>query len=1390
MIMVAPETCNLLAASLSSSCRDTEYVTSRQKRMGKSNLCSPNLTYAGLPSKKGGNVMGNRNWAMINSGATFEALAGRLVFFEDPKAAIFGRRGKDGGQDMRSGDGTLVFQAKHHVDATAAMAIADAKKEAKKIMAYRKEGHDRYQQWKDVTHWRLVTNASFNPTDLEKWKTQVVPLFEEQGLNADCWGRPKLDALLDKYPEVERSFFQNEVRVFLTLPEVRERFRMQSPFLQYGVDTGFFGRENELAEIHRFLSSDSIFLVVHGVGGIGKTRLLIEACEEIAAEGSWQVLWANTETMLSSGTWFEGIVPERPTLLVVDDLRVERLLRVITEQLLGRAAGWKIAVVVRSPRDSAFRWLSRPGLERSVWELFIDALTSKAAEKMCADLLSVGPLASRSEQWRNAVARDLAARFSGHPVWMTLAIHLLEGDGDLSKIPQTADKLAEEYLEDIIRLQEEFPQDQVLSLLRWVALFGTVNCESEAEVGLLREGSGIDTDTTVRRMLESLVEHGGLTRRGAGNSLVELRPDILRDYVLRSWLLVDVGYGAIPIQPSDDANELMRHVADAILQGSIGWFERLILASLARTELLLRLSGQSVPLLDPLFSKIRGAVDTTRAGVRLVIARALLAVAPARPCDTVELSYILRTSSVDVDEIPGVFHSQQIGHDDVIPELAWPVFHAATGAQTQCEREQVIEELCALVELEADIATRRAGRLPNDGKRAAELLQRVIQGGPQFWSDFEDEAHAATSTRLAKAVRELATPAQAAVIEALLEPLLAIERVHIWSEKGAVHICNSAVLPDSLAWNTRKSLRDQIKSYLEDRNVPTATRVLLWVAFSKAHRNENRYRDKVSDGFQDRLRGELLSDLVFTHSVFSQREADLEELKAARDIWRWHHRFEKDPELKSIADKLEDLYLKNHLAGEFEPLLGYQGWQKVNQRMFDKAAELAASESEEGIKEFLDRASDYLGVQGVYQLNRIAQHLGAHALSSKSTRAFVMASLEKSPVSRDSNFAIETAASWVMELRKREGSEAAHRLVVELMNVCASDEQRLRFLEQVYDCPPLGNNKDPMTAEYDYLRSLVPLFLDNAKGPEFIRVTGWAFHHEWLYLKALLERTLDEVPSEQVGAAVSALVRTVYWAMDENHLAPVPHDLGLWLADQLLRAPDLDVMDEDIGWHIEEVLKKAGYAPISWLPGALKKRLDMEAREGYGKVRAVGHRMLLIRCVHPITQAQAGDVEIAMAIADLVDLVWDTGMVGYYLPRLLQKVEPHGYLVPEKVVCSLGDMSDVNDVRRLARIAGAYDIGSEAWRTIAKPIIECAAHLPSLEQRYSLFRALTPHGMRIWESIPGEVPQTFVKDVESACELLETETDAEFRPFWEWNLEVAKAKLERQREYAREERGV
>lgn len=120
-----------------------------------------------------GKLMPDRNWSAIRSGATFQTLVARIILFEDPKAVPFGRPGRDGGQDVRSGDGKLVYQAKYHEDGSAAAAIRDAKKEAEKIQKYKQPENTRYAQWKGVKHWRLVTNALFNPTDEEPGRLRL-----------------------------------------------------------------------------------------------------------------------------------------------------------------------------------------------------------------------------------------------------------------------------------------------------------------------------------------------------------------------------------------------------------------------------------------------------------------------------------------------------------------------------------------------------------------------------------------------------------------------------------------------------------------------------------------------------------------------------------------------------------------------------------------------------------------------------------------------------------------------------------------------------------------------------------------------------------------------------------------------------------------------------------------------------------------------------------------------------------------------------------------------------------------------------------------------------------------------------------------------------------------
>lgn len=1143
--------------------------------------------------------MADRKWGAIADGSTFEAMATTLIFFEDSRAALFGRRGIDGGQDARSGDGQLVFQAKHHEDESATKAIADAKKEAAKISDYRKAGHARHEQWRSVGAWRLVTNAAFNPSDRQKWDAEVVPLFAAQGLSVDYWERANLDALLDKHPEVHRSFFENETRALLTLAEVRDRLPAQEPFLQRASLGAFYGREADVSVVRAFLASDELFLVLHGAGGIGKTRLLLEAGEEIASDGDWQVLWANVASMKATGAWFEAIVPERPTLLLVDEPPDEQLLQVLSEQLggrVGRATKWKVAVAVRSPKDPVLRFMFAPRMKARVRELQVASLSDASAEAICRDLLNSGPLAKTSEEWRERAAQELARRFSRVPVWITLAVHALESEGDLAKIPETASGLADSYLEEIVRQQQQAPSDEVLALLRWVALLGTVNREDETAMTLIADGSRIGDANAVRGRLAGLVQRRALIQRGAKDRLVELKPDVLRDHVLAQWLSVNVGYGQVPVVPSDAAKVLVASARDAVLAGTAGALERAILASLGRTELLLQLSGQSVALLDVFFADARVAVAGLSPSQRIAFADVLVTIAAFRPTDTAALVTALRTSVAASETVDGIFRTRTFEHDDVVLELAWPLFRAAMGAQTASAREAVLSELCRLTETEAQIGARRGG-LPNDGKRAAALVERTLEGGPQFWGDFEDAALTQAERLLSRLALQPPSAGDVALLKALVRPALALERRQTWSDDNAIHMQTYTISPAHPGWKTRASLLERIREIIAAGSSPPATRAALWRVFADAHRNTSLCRGRGEPAQQAELRAQLLDDLVWAGAVLSARGADLEELAAARDVWDWHHKFETDAKLKAESDELEALYARNDLATEFEPLLAHDDWKQREPRSAAKAAELAAESDPTALHTFVDRAARFLG--GDQNLNRligVAADLGAHAAASETVRLFVTSTLAQADVSYRTDFGAVTAASWVASLRRGSNPSEAYTLVRELMKACGSEQQYLNVLLRTYGGVPRPSAAGALTREeHDLLRSSASLFEKYGRGPEFVAAVAVTLHHDWATLRPIVEGTLARAPQEQLVAVVASLVDAVYWAVRESDPAATPSDLAQWLLGQLLRLPDIDDLGGNVEWHIDEILKRIGRAPISWLPGALVQRMRVEA---------------------------------------------------------------------------------------------------------------------------------------------------------------------------------------------------
>ena len=731
---------------------------------------------------------------------------------------------------------------------------------------------------------------------------------------------------------------------------------------------------------------------------------------------------------------------------------------------------------------------------------------------------------------------------------------------------------------------------------------------------------------------------------------------------------------------------------------------------------------------------------------------------------------------------------RDVGHDDVVLELAWPVFHAAFGAQSPETRQLVLKELCELVKEESCVATRRKLGLPNNGRRAKVLLGRTIEGGSQFWSDFEDEASAVALSLLDKVADRAPDASCVDVLKALVEPATSAERRQIWSKGHTIHIQTNTVLPEHPAWKTRKALKTKIKALLKRDETPQGTRLALWSLLAEAHRSLNQCYTRSPQDVQPTMWQEMLDDLTWAYSVLAQRSCDFDEISAARDLWDWHARFEKDRDLRESAEYLEKFYMENKIVAEFERLLSHDKLAAREQRMTTKAAELASA-GHDAIDTFLDRAATFFkSEKELYQVSEVAWQLGQKADESEGVRNFILSSLGESEVLPRTDFAARARNSWVAAQRRREPS-SAKAIVDELTNACGNKTQKLNVLQRLYGQLPRPKEMGDLSdEEFVFIRSQEKLFVDADQVPAFITCVAWGLDFEWTNLKSTVERVLDAEPNEKIVKALDALVNALFWALHKRDPETIPSDLGVWMLDQLLRAPDIDSLGKNIQWQVSEVFKRVDKMPLTWLPEALVRRRDMETQCDRGDVRALGYRMRLSRFVDPIGQNSDGDADGRAVVYALLNFVSDTGSVGYYLHKILRDVDPHGRVAPAEVARRFTEADDRDTERRLARISGGFALNTPAWRTIAKPVLARAANADEDEREY-LYLALTNLEPRSWSVTPGEVPAIFTSAVESAHQRLKAETDGDFRPYWEWRMKVAEAELHDQEEKAKEERG-
>ena len=1295
------------------------------------------------------------DWSRVRSGESFQELLNALLGFDDGAARLFNRPGKDGGQDAMSSDGLTIYQAKFHAEPADSTVISDAKAEATSITKHLAPGSKTAPRWSGVKRWVMATNVSGSPALRLRWDNEVKPLFKTLGLEAGLWTTAELEARLTKHPAVREQFFEGGTRLFTTLAEhtdARQR-RTLTLFVPWGSGQ-FRARESEMQAIQAFLQGTKAVMLVHGAGGVGKTRLVVEAAyEALAGSRVEQALVAQNEGLAASTNWYSNVVAETKTLLIVDEPTDASLVaRLLEEASAGRAKSWKILVTARSPKEAVIDALAAES-ELVAVPLSLAPLTPAAARLVAAELLR----ASVPDELRLDIARgaEVIADFcGGFPIWIDAAIGLIATGKDLGDALRAKDfdRLRKLYLAELLGAS---PSDPLRSVLRWLALLQPI--PRPTLYAMLGNHAGVD-EGVAERALDSLVASGLVRAFGRDKRMVEVIPDVFRDLTLREWLARSEDDG-----PSVEGKAAVRSIVQAIRVSRIPahTVEATALRSLARIELVAGIGGLMAAAMDAMAEQIRAA--KTALDLRGA-AQMASSIAPFHGAAFAKLSDLLRTQHVESSPDQGFHADQTLTRGDVLREVAWPLFNSRASVSTDDDFALVAEELRRIYE-----ATREGGlRFRNDGKDPEQLWGRLLS------ETHTDGAVRVVGRESRAAISRLERGAPERLGDDTLIGLTLSRRRSLFREhKGTATIGWVHVSVDSPVDKLRLALKNDLFRLMGAALPPTHRRRILRL-LDKAHREAR------GEGDSPRT-AEITDDLAQVRKLLEAvPPPSLEDAQLMRAIWDWDLEYETDEAIKAAAERCEDAYLR--LPGARELLELFSEWHgdDVERAHNDAAARLTEKTPDE-IGRWFEDVSRSLGERDEStRLGSIAVRLG-HS-ESTSARAFALDQLASAEGDRLRFFvAMRIIVGMGEALRKRD--TAAYVALHEDMVRAARrgpDGRIVKALEQFHG----GLRANLGAADLALLEADLPLLHEVPLAT--LAALGLRFFVDRLRVRTLVEAVLRDCSPEFVGAGVSVFLEHLHLAVSVRKTETLgPEDVG-WVASLLHYVDDLDDdLDNGAAYHFTALTKGA---PISWEQFSNLVAARLEKNES-----SAVPRMFPLDVVAP-RPTGGPEPEREQVLEALLMKLDEHPKAFFDLPEMIVKLDAGtGALaaVLERKVAGLSQptFEALEDVATFGGLlvnerpdASGESLGTgpkdPRWRRIARAVCLAATALPEREQRI-VFHRLTSQRMR---SYSGGLVHDAMTRLGHAREAADAEDDDVLKPLWRWRIDYVEAELARARE--------
>ena len=541
-----------------------------------------------------------------------------------------------------------------------------------------------------------------------------------------------------------------------------------------------------------------------------------------------------------------------------------------------------------------------------------------------------------------------------------------------------SDGIARLYVNELIENTKvkTCSHQQMDQTVKWLSLCGEIDIEERDTVSYLSKSIPFTTPTLLVEALEMLVAKRFAVRRGVKRNVFSIKPDVIREYLVRDWLTTEVDGGRIPSAKSDELVQTLMEIEEG---ETVPPLTR-ILKSVAVLEFSQALGGDDIDLLSPFMTKLMNVAED---GSTIDHERVIELVQPfafARLTEIVELSRTIRLRPRKDEIIKTTFYGDvTLKHENVVLSLPSLLFGIAPYARSYEETKLLYDELVELCKYECQIAD-----LPqhSDG-RAKDILPRLFEARRNYLTSYERAAYVSACTLLSD-LSKSASPSRAEldVVEIVLRPFMSLERSETtFDGRGTFTIHQYHIALTGPEGKRRGELISTLQGIAAGNCTSPLMRATAWGLLSTARSSAGRVRRQL-EGAPDKtefqlIQGYMKADLAWVLQTIHKLK-NIADLKAARRMWEWHIQFEKDPEVMSLAQQCEDIYQAHRLVKRYHTFFDYQRCKEANELGISVAAELAQNGANE-LNTFLSEAKEFAGPDfSAHRIIYASTHLADH----------------------------------------------------------------------------------------------------------------------------------------------------------------------------------------------------------------------------------------------------------------------------------------------------------------------------------------------------------------------------------------------------------------------------